>query len=66
MLFRVPSPDAVGGEDEIHLLQRALVGFRVEGPDDDDGEDIYCAEDVEGFFVEAFEDCREEEDLFLY
>lgn len=40
-----------------------MVGFRVEGPDDGDGEEVYGAEDVEDFFVDVFEHCGEEEDL---
>lgn len=59
----LPVPDGVGGEDEVHLLQRALVGFGVEGPDDDDGGGVDGAEEIEGLFVEGGEDGGEEEDL---
>ena len=40
-----------------------MVGFGVEGPDDGDGEEVDGAEDVEDFFIDAFEHCWEEEDL---
>lgn len=59
----LPVPDGVRGEDEVHLLQRALVGFGVEGPDDDDGGGVDGAEEIEGLFVEGGEDGGEEEDL---
>ena len=59
----VPVPDGVGGEDEIHFLQGALVRFRVEGPHDDDGGDVDGAEEVEGLFAEFGEYGGEEEDL---
>lgn len=58
-----PVPDGVGGEDEVHFLEGALVGFRVEGPDDDDGGGVDGAEEVEGLFAEGSEDGGEEEDL---
>ena len=58
-----PVPDGVGGEDEVHFFQGALVGFGVEGPDDDDGGGVDGAEEVEGLFVEFLEDGGEEEDL---
>lgn len=59
----LPVPDGVGGEDEVHFLEGALVGFRVEGPDDDDGGGVDGAEEVEGLFVEGGEDGGEEQDL---
>ena len=59
----LPVPDGVGGEDEIHFLEGALVGFGVEGPDDEESGDVDGAEEVEGFFVEGGKDCGEEEDL---
>ena len=58
-----PVPDGIGGEDEVHLLEGALVGFRVEGPDDNDGGGVDGAEEVKGLFVEGLEDGREQEDL---
>lgn len=58
-----PVPDGVGGEDKVHFLEGALVGFGVEGPDDEDGGDVDGAEEVEGLFVELGEDCGEEKDL---
>ena len=47
----VPVPDGVGGEDEVHFLEGALVRLRVEGPDDDDGGHIDGTEEVERLFV---------------
>ena len=62
-----PVPDGVGGEDEVHFFEGALVCFGVEGPDYDDGGGVDGAEEVEGFFVEALEDCGEEEHLlYIY
>lgn len=58
-----PVPDGVGGEDEVHFLEGTLVGFRVEGPDDDDGGGVDGAEEIEGLFVEFGEDGGEEEHL---
>lgn len=63
VLLGLPVPGGVGGEDEVHLLEGALVGLRVEGPDDEDGEDVDGAEDVEGLFFEGFEHGWEKEDL---
>lgn len=60
-----PVPDGVGGEDEVHFLEGALVGFGVEGPDYEDGGGVDGAEEVEGLLVELFEDCGEEKDLLL-
>ena len=60
-----PVPDGVGGEDEVHFLEGTLVGFRIEGPDDDDGGGVDGAEEVEGLFVEGGEDGGEQEDLDL-
>ena len=54
--LRFPVPDGVGGEDEVHFFQGALVGFGVEGPDDDDGGGVDGAEEVEGLFVEFRKD----------
>jgi len=61
--LRLPIPDTIRGENEVHLFERSLVGFRVQGPDDEDGEGVDAAEDVECLFVESGEDCGEEEDL---
>ena len=56
-----PIPDAVGGKHQVHLLERALVGFGVEGPDDDDGGRVDGTEDIQGLFVEGGEHGREDE-----
>ena len=61
-----PIPDRVGGEDEIHFLEGALVGFGVEGPHDNDGGGVNGAEEVKSFFLELSEDCGEEKNLFLF
>ena len=61
--LRLPVPDGVGCEDEVHFLEGALVGFGVEGPDDDDGDGVDGAEEIQGFFVERGEDRREQESL---
>lgn len=61
----LPVPDGVGREDEVHLLEGALVGLGVEGPDNDDGGDVDGAEEVKGLFLEGGEDGGEEEDLVV-
>lgn len=61
--LRFPVPDGVGGEDEVHFLKGALVGFGVESPDNDNGGGIDGAEKIESLFVEGGEDCGEKEDL---
>ena len=63
--FGIPVPPGVGGEEEVHFFECALVGFRVQGPDDGDGEEVDGAEDVEDLFVDTFEHCGEEEDLWF-
>lgn len=40
----IPVPDTIRGEDKIHLFKRALIRLWIEGPDDDDCEDINAAE----------------------
>ena len=60
-----PVPDGVGGEDEVHFLEGALVGFGIEGPDDDDGDDVDGAEEVEGLFLQLGENGGEEEHLIV-
>ena len=56
-----PVEDAVGSEEQVHLLKGALVGFGVESPHHGDGDDVAGAEDVVGFFAERFEHDRAEE-----
>ena len=57
----LPIPDAVGGEEQIHFLERALVGLRVEGPHHGDGDDVAGAEDVVGVLIEGGEDDGQQE-----
>ena len=57
----VPVPDGVGREEQVHLLERALVRLRVEGPDHGDGDDVARAEDVVRVLVQGGEDDGEEE-----
>ena len=61
--LRFPVPDGVGCEDEVHFLEGALVGFGVEGPDNDDGGGVDGAEEVQGLFVELGENGRKQKDL---
>lgn len=56
-----PVEDAVGGEEKVHFLEGALIGFGVEGPDHGDGDDVAGTEDVVGLFAERFEHDRAEE-----
>ena len=55
VLLGLPVPDAVGSEEKIHFLERALVGLGVEGPDHGNGDQVAGGEDVEGVFVERVE-----------
>lgn len=59
--LRLPVEDAVRREDQVHLLERALVGFGVEGPNDDDGEDVDAAENVQRGRAEFCEDGGQQE-----
>lgn len=65
VLFGFPVPDGVGREDEVHFFECTLVRFGVEGPYDDDRGRVDGTEEVEGLFVEFFEDGGEEEHLGL-
>lgn len=40
ILLVIPREYTVGGEQQIHLLQSSLVGFRIERPGCEDGEDV--------------------------
>ena len=57
----VPVPDGVGGKQQVHLLEGALVGLRVQGPDHGDGDDVAGTEDVVRVLVQGREDDGEEE-----
>ena len=63
VLLRLPVPGAVGSKHQVHFLEGALVGFGVQGPDNEDGECVDGAENVEGLFVELGEHGRKEQDL---
>ena len=63
MLLGFPVEDAVSRKQEIHLLERTLVGFGIKGPYDADGQNVDAAEDVKGLFVELVEDGGKEESL---
>ena len=54
--LRLPIPDRVGSEEQVHLFKRALVGFRIQSPDNRDGDGVDGAEDVVCLFVEGTED----------
>lgn len=55
----LPIPDGVRSEDEIHFFEGTLVGFGVEGPDDEDRSRVNGTEQVKRLFVELFEDSGE-------
>lgn len=57
--FGFPGPDAVGGEDEIHLLKGALVGFGIQGPDHGDSDDVGGTKDIVSLLFESSEDVRQ-------
>jgi hypothetical protein len=40
ILFGNPGKGAVRSEQQVHLFQRALIRFRVEGPDDGDADGV--------------------------
>ena len=61
----VPVPPRGRGEEQVHLLEGALVGLGVEGPDDGEGEDVDGAEDVEDLLVEVLEHDGEEQCLVV-
>ena len=62
--LRFPVPDAVGGKQQVHFLEGALVGFRVEGPDHGDGNGVAGGEDVEGLLADGGEHDGAEEGLW--
>lgn len=51
----IPIPDAVGSEDQVHLLKSALVRLRVQRPDHGNGDDVGGGEDIVGVFLESLE-----------
>ena len=52
----LPVTDTVCGENQIHLLQSALIRFRIQSPDDEDRDDVHAAEYVKGVSFEFIED----------
>lgn len=61
--LRVPVPGRFGREEQVHVLEGALVALRVEGPDHGDGDDVADGEDVEGFLADGAEHDGAEEGL---
>ena len=61
----LPVPDTIRSEEEVHFLERALVGLWVEGPDHGNGDDVAGGEDVEGLFVEGLEHDGAKEGLWI-
>lgn len=61
VLLCFPVPDAVGGEEEVHFFQGALVGLRVEAVDHGQGDDVGDAEDVVSLLLEGLEDDGQDE-----
>ena len=61
VLFSFPVPDAVRGEEQVHLLKSALVGLRVQAVDHGQGDDIGDAEDVVSLLLKGLEDNGKEE-----
>ena len=51
----LPGPDAVGGEDEVHFFECALVGFWVQSPNHGDSDNVGSAENVIGLLVQSIE-----------
>lgn len=51
----LPVPDAIGCEEQVHLLESALVGFRVQSPDHGDGDGVGGGENIVCFFVDSLE-----------
>jgi len=55
VLLRLPIPDAVGREEQINLLERALVRLGVQRPNHGNGDGVACSEDVERLLAEGVE-----------
>lgn len=61
VLLGLPIPDAVGGEEEVHLLEGALVRLGVQAVDHGQRDDVGDAEDVIRLLLESFEDDGKDE-----
>ena len=61
VLLRLPIPDAVGREEQINLLERALVRLGVQRPNHGDRDSVACGEDVERLLAERVEHYGAEE-----
>lgn len=57
-LLRVPVPGRVGGEQQVHLFERALVALGVERPDDGDGYHVARPEDMQRVLANGVEHHR--------
>lgn len=64
-LLCVPDPGGLRREQEVHLLERALVRLRVESPDHGDRDDVADAEDVERLLADGAEHDWAEEGLYI-
>ena len=51
----LPVPPRGSGEEQIHFFESALVGLRIERPDDGERQGIDGAEDVEDLLVQSLE-----------
>lgn len=61
VLLGFPVPDAVRGEEEVHLLEGALVGLGIEAVDHGQSDDVGDTEDVVGLLLEGLEDDGKQE-----
>ena len=57
----LPVPDAVGCEEQVHFLESALVGLRVQSPDHGNGDDVGSGKDVVRLLIQRLEHDRAEE-----
>lgn len=61
VLLGFPVPDAVGGEEKIHLLKSALVGLGVQAVYHGQSDDVGNTEDVVSLLLERLEDDGKDE-----
>ncbi|KFY53226.1 hypothetical protein V497_08388 [Pseudogymnoascus sp. VKM F-4516 (FW-969)] len=60
LLLRVPVPRRVSREEKIHLLERALVGFRIQSPHHRQGDGIRNTEDIQRLLANSLKHNRAE------